>query len=119
MTISLERPALPVGGVQDVTSSQEPHAVVEVRMAVTRDQLAAAVEMGASQSYGTQDPDTLTVEEIRELAAFNLACMGALELEQGARSMVFLAGPDADDLSVQWYIHGIYRAVDRAFPKTA
>ncbi len=117
MTISLERPAVPVGGVQDLVEPYaERHAVVEVRLAVTRDQLAAAVEMGASHTYGIQDPDRLTVEEVREFAALNLAAMSALELEQGAQAMVSMAGPDADDVSLQWYVRGVYRAVDRAFP---
>lgn len=120
MTISLERPVLPADGVQDMVEPyDERHTVVTVRLAVSRDQLAAAVEDAATKAYGIQDPDALSVEEVRSLAAFSLAWMSALELEQGARSMALLAGPDADDLSVQWYIHGIYRAVDRAFPKTA
>jgi hypothetical protein len=119
MTISLERPAVPVGDVQDmVEPHDEQHTVVTVRLAVSRDQLAAAVEDAATKAYGIQDPDALSVDEVRSLAAFSLAWMSALALEQGARAMAHMAGQDADDVSLQWYIHAVYRAVDRAFPKT-
>ncbi|AWT42823.1 MULTISPECIES: hypothetical protein [Streptomyces] len=118
MTISLERPAVPVVGVTNLVEPyDEQHAVVTVQMVVSRDQLAAAVEDAATKAYGIQDPDELSVEEVRSLAAFSLAWMSALELEQGAQSMAHMAGPDADDVSLQWYIHAVYRAVDRAFPK--
>ena len=119
MTISLERPAVPLDDVQDMAErNDERHTVVTVRLAVSRDQLAAAVEDAATKAYGIQDPDTLAVEEIRSLAAFSLAWMSALELEQGARGMAEMAAPDYYDTSMQWYIHAVYRAVDRAFPRT-
>ncbi|NED31974.1 hypothetical protein [Streptomyces sp. SID8499] len=119
MTVSLERPAVPVDEMPDLVEPyDEPHAVVTLQVRVSRDQLAAAVEMSASHGWGITDPDTLTVEQTRYFAVHNLVCMSALELEQGARAMAFLAGPDADDVSQQDYVRGIYRAVDRAFPKT-
>lgn len=117
MTISVERPAVPADGVQDMVEPYDVrHAVVTVRMAVSRDQLAAAVEDAATKGYGIKDPDALSVEEVRSLAAHSLAWMSALELEQGARAMAHMAGPDAGDVSLQWYVRGVYRAVDRAFP---
>ncbi|QLJ05713.1 hypothetical protein HZZ00_34965 [Streptomyces sp. NEAU-sy36] len=120
MTISLERPAVPADDVQDLVEPyDERHTVVTVRMGVSRDQLAAAVEDAATKTYGIKNPDELSVEEVRSLAAFSLAWMGALELEQAARSMAQMAGPDADDVSTRPYLLAVYRAVDRAFPKAA
>jgi hypothetical protein len=122
MTTSLERPVMPVsadGKLSLVEPHGEAHAVVTLHLAVSRDQLAAAVEDAATKGYGIQDPDELTVAEIRSLAAWTLSHMSALELEQGGEAMAYMAGPDADDLSLQRYIHAVYRAVDRAYPALA
>lgn len=121
MTISLERPAVPAGDVQDMVEPyDEPHTVVTLQLAVSRHQLAAALEDAAVGFQGElTNPDEWPVEQIRDWVSFNLAHMSALQLEQGAQSMAEMAAPDYYDTSLQWYIHGIYRAVDRAFPKTA
>lgn len=121
MTISLERPVTPQAQTTPhysvVDPYEQPHAVVEVRIEVTRDPLAAALEMGATGYYGRlSQPDDWPVEEIRAFVQMNLVTMSSLELQQGAESMAFMAGPATDDLSTQWYIQGVYRAVDRAFP---
>jgi hypothetical protein len=121
MTISLERPALPADVVDMVEPGDERHTVVTVRLAVSRHHLAAAVEDAFVNEHGGIVPDTdgWAVEDIRRWAAFSLACMSALELEQGALAMERMAGPEADDVSLQWWVHGIYRAVDRAFPNAS
>lgn len=115
MTISLERP---VEQHSMVDPYDEPHCTLSVRVVVSRDQLAAALEDAATNHFGAvTDPDGWTVEQIRHFVEHRLIVMSALELQQAAEAMADTAGPDADDLSLQWYLHAIYRAVDRAFPK--
>lgn len=124
MTISLESlaatPATPSPVAQHslVDPYDEAHCIIGLRVVVTRDQLAAALEDAATNYFGElTDPDGWTVEQIRYFAEHRMLCMSALELQQGAEAMAHMAGPDAGDLSLQWYVHGVYRAVDRAFPK--
>lgn len=128
MTISLERlerlPDLPAvsgpGQHSMVDPYDEPHTVLGFRVVVSRDHLAAALEDAAIGYFGElTDPDAWTVDMIRYLVEHRLLCMSALELQQGAESIAFLAGPDADDVSMRGYLRGVYRAVDRAYPKTA
>lgn len=120
MTISLERPAVPASSVEDMVEPyDERHTVVTLQLAVSRHQLAAALEDAAVRFEGElTDPDEWAVEQIRDWVSFNLSHMSALELEQGAQSMAEMAAPDYYDTSLQWFVHGVYRAVDRAFPKT-
>lgn len=121
MTISLERPAVPASGVEDMVEPyDERHTVVTLQLAVSRHQLAAALENAAVGLHGDlTDPDGWTVEEIRDWVSFGLCCMNATELEESAMGMAEMAAPDFYDTSLQWFIHGVYRAVDRAFPKTS
>lgn len=125
MTISLERlidvPAASGRGQHSIVDPyDEPHTVVALRVVVSRDHLAAALEDAATGHFGAlTDPDRWTVDEIRYLVEHRMLCMSALELQQGAEAMADMASPDTADTSVQGYIHGVYRAVDRAYLKTA
>lgn len=123
MTISLDRlieaPAVSGRGQHSLVDPyDEPHTVLGLRVVVSRDQLAAALEDAATGYFGTlTNPDEWTVDQIRWLVEHRLLAMSALELQQGAEAMADMASPDAGDVSLQWYIHGVYRAVDRAFPR--
>lgn len=122
MSVSLEQPLVVAGtAVQQhsmVDPCDEPHTTMTVRVTVSRDHLAAAVEFGASNYYGHRpDPDRWTVAEIRYFAEFQILAMGLLELQLGAESMADKAAPDCADPEVRAYILAVYRAVDRAYPK--
>ncbi|MFJ2741859.1 hypothetical protein ACIO3O_19600 [Streptomyces sp. NPDC087440] len=122
MTVSVERPLVVAGtAVQQhsmVDPYDEPHTTVALRVTVSRDHLAAAVEMGGSNYYGTRpDPDRWTVAEIRYFAEFQFLAMGLLELQQGAEAVAEMAAPDFHEPDTRAYILAVYRAVDRAYPK--
>jgi hypothetical protein len=126
MTVSLERPVLPTAARSMVEQHSlvdpydEPHSVLGIRVVVSRDHLAAAVDMGGSRYYnGDRHPDTWTVDEIRWFAEFNVIHMDALELQRGAEAMAQMAEPDFYDQETHALVLGIYRAVDRAYPKAA
>ncbi|MFJ7242383.1 hypothetical protein ACIQWB_35390 [Streptomyces olivaceus] len=124
MTISLERPArrryepqLPVFGPTIVTNEPEPgeeerHAVLTLRIAVDRDMLAALLDISC---YDYPDPDSWSVEFIRESVELRLSLDGAYEAWRDSRRFSELL----DDPSVRDRIQAEYRAVDRAYPKTA
>ncbi|WP_331448012.1 hypothetical protein [Streptomyces xanthochromogenes] len=119
MTFSLERP---VRSMLDqhtmVDPYDEPHAKVRIDVLVSRDQLAAAVEMGGHNYYGGEmQPDAWTVEEIRYFAEFNILHMGGLELQQGAEGLAEIADPGYYDRATRARVLAVYRAVDRAYPK--
>lgn len=99
----------------------EPHAVVGLRVVVSRDHLAAAVDMGVHKHYapGERHPDDLTVAEVRYFAECYLLSESALDLQQGAEAMAQMAEPDFYDRPTHALVMAMYRAVDRAYPKTA
>lgn len=124
MTISLERPVSPQQQVTPhysvVDPYERPHAVVEVRIEVTRDQLAAALESGATGYYGgAVNADALPVEEVRAFVQMNLATMSSLELQRDAEMLAEMAAEGFYDAAARDYVRAIYRAVDRTFPGTA
>ncbi|MFJ6846419.1 hypothetical protein ACIQRE_27570 [Streptomyces griseoluteus] len=123
MTISLGQPAL---GLVDrsmvepysvVDPRDEPHTDITVRVRVSRDQLAAAVEQGI-QYYGTErHPSEWTDEEVRAFAAMNLIALDELELQQNAESMARIAdGPHPCPVE-RGRVLAVYAAVDRVFLK--
>ncbi|MET8947439.1 hypothetical protein ABZX30_28820 [Streptomyces sp. NPDC004542] len=124
MTISLERPA---AGTADqhvkpyydiVDPCDEPHAVLDLRVRVSRDLLAAAVEDAGTGYYdGEKHPDEWTVEEVRAFAIMTIANASSLHLQQNAVLMAQMAEPDFYEPVTREYVLAIYRAVDRAFPK--
>lgn len=124
MTISLERSLLANRSMVEpyslVDAYDEPHTVVSLRLLVTRDQLAAAVQLGAGDFYGGErHPDELTVDETRTLARMNLASMSSLELQQAAEAVAAMAESSRAMPEDRAIAQAVYRAVDRAFPKTA
>ncbi len=127
MTISLEH-LTDVPATRGMTEQHsivdpydEPHAVVGLRVVVSRDHLAAAVDMGVHKYYrsGERHPDDLTVEEVRYFAECYLLSESALDLQQGAEAMAQMAEPDFYDRETHALVMAMYRAVDRAYPKTA
>lgn len=96
----------------------KPHAVVGLRVVVSRDLLAAAVDMGVHKYYspGERHPDDLTVEEVRYFAECFVLSESALDLQQGAEAMTEMAAPDFYDRPTHALVMAMYRAVDRAYP---
>ncbi|MEV7976222.1 hypothetical protein [Streptomyces sp. NPDC086519] len=96
----------------------EPHAVVGIRVVVSRDHLAAAVDMGINKYYGDgRHPDSLTVAEVRYFAEAYILSESALELQKGAEAMAQMAEPDFYDRATHALVLAMYRAVDRAYPR--
>lgn len=124
MTISLERlietPAVSGRGQHSLVDPyDEPHAVIGIRVVVSRDHLAAAVDMGLNRYHGDgRRADSLTVEEIRYFAEAYILSESALGLQQGAEAMAAMAAPDFYDRFAHESTMAAYRAVDRAFPRT-
>lgn len=119
MTVSMERPVRSMLEQHSLVDPyDEAHAKVRIDVVVSRDQLAAAVEMGGHNYYGGyMQPDAWTVEEIRYFAEFNILHMSGLELQQGAEAMAELSDPSYYDRETHAQVLAVYRAVDRAYPK--
>jgi hypothetical protein len=122
MSISLERPArrrykpqLPVFESRVVTNEPEPgeegerQAVLTLRVAVDRDMLTALLNMAC---YDYPDPDSWSVEFIRESVETHLGVDGAYTAWRDSRRFSELL----DDPSVCERIRAEYRAIDRAYP---
>lgn len=124
MTISLEGPEYYVAAqtVQRhsmVDPYDEPHTTIALNVLVSRDHLAAAVGAGGVNYYGGErEPDEWTVAEVRYFAESNLLTMNALELQQDSEMMARMATPAHRDPDERAFAFAVYRAVDRAFPKT-
>ncbi|MFF3617715.1 hypothetical protein [Streptomyces sp. NPDC002467] len=92
---------------------EDVRAVATVRIALTRDMLAVALDDGCS---GVEEsPDTWSVEFIRESVELYVAQTGYLRLHQNQGLLVdFLEyeppGPCRDRVQAE------YRAIDRAYP---
>ncbi|MFI1449082.1 hypothetical protein [Streptomyces virginiae] len=101
-------PATEIFGATD--PGEVVHAVVTVQVAMTRDTLAAALDLATANAE--EWPDDWSVPYIRESVELQLTYENALRLEQdGAR----YATREFLDESVLPYIEAIYRAVDRAY----
>lgn len=121
MTVSLEH-LTDVPAVRGMTEQHslvdpydEPHAVIGLRIVVTRDHLAAGVEMGVNGD--SWHPDELTVAQVRYFAESFIVTESALEIQRGAEAMAQMAEPDFYDRAVHEHVMACYRAVDRAYPK--
>lgn len=123
MTISLERPVrlAPCSMLDQhtlVDPYDEPHTKIRIDVVLSRDHLAAAVDMGVHKFYGDgRTGDDLTVEEVRYFAAAFVLSEGALGAQQGAEAMAELLVEDFHEDVTRNQILACYRAVDRAFPK--
>lgn len=122
MTISLERPVRPAPRSMLeqhclVDPYDEPHTKIRIDVVVSRDHLAAAVDMGVHKYYGDgRSADALTVEEIHYFAEAYVLSESALDLQQGAEAMAQLAVEDFHERETRDQILAAYRAVDRAYP---
>lgn len=126
MTASLEHPLVVPGPtvVQRhslVEPCDEPRTTLRMSIAVSRDQLAAALDMGLHAYYGNYDrhPDQWTTAEIHYHASHQILCWSALDLQQAAESVAEMAEPDFYDREVHELVMAVYRAVDRAYPELA
>jgi len=96
----------------------EPHAVIGIRAVVSRDHVAAAVDMGVHKHYGDgRSADALTVDEIRYFTAAFVLSEGALGMQQAAEAMAQLAVEDFHEDETRAHIQACYRAADRAYPR--
>ncbi|MEE1818482.1 hypothetical protein PUR59_26115 [Streptomyces sp. SP18ES09] len=100
-------PALLWGAVE---ADEEPRAVVTLQVAMTRDMLAVALDLAAGNDRS--NPDTWTVQRIREDVEFSLASNPIPSLQRDAETFADLL----DDPSVRDRIQAEYRAIDRAYP---
>jgi hypothetical protein len=94
--------------------SENVHAVVTLQVAMTRDMLAAALDLAAGNCE--EHPDTWTVEYIRESVELQLTYENFLHLERSAQK--YEEWGDIDE-SIKPFIQAVYRAVDRAYPLQA
>lgn len=125
MTVSMERPVraqlppatpstLVFGPENDEgrIPADEVQAVVTLRVAMTRNMLGAALNLASCASYD-EDPDTWSVERIREYVELEVNMQGPWRLLQDA--------PGYDEMihdpSVGDRIRAELRAIDRAYPE--
>lgn len=125
MTVSMERP-LVVSDTPAVKAHlladpyDEPQTTLEIRAIVSRDQIAAAVDLSLHSYYGGEvHPDKWTVAEIRYHAEFQILYGGARDLQQGAEAMADMAAPGFYCQPTHEHVLAVYRAVDRAYPSVA
>ncbi|WP_406507621.1 hypothetical protein [Streptomyces sp. NBC_00212] len=96
---------------------EAPRAVVTVRLALTRDQLAAAATISASYLDDADcSPDNWPVEFTQFMVDMTVTQVSALELDLGADSMVEMSDSGHRDPDVRDFTQGVYRAIDRAYP---
>lgn len=121
MTVSLERPVRSMLERHSLVDPyDESHAELSINVLVSRDHLAAAVDMGVHKFYGDgRTGDDLTVEEIRYFAEAYVLTESALDLQLGAEAMAALLCEDFHEELTRNQILAAYRAVDRAYPGRA
>jgi len=123
MTIPLKQSGAPAALPPAATTTMvdaydEPHVTLTLRVTVTRDQLAGALDFATTTARGEEGhPDTWTVEQIRNWTEGSIALMDCLELQQSGEAMATLAaGPVDGDGSLMELVQALYRAIDRAYP---
>lgn len=89
-------------------------AVVAVKVAMTRDMLAVALDLAGAGRYD-ENPDAWTVEWIRESVEIQLCIEGPFTIQQDAATFADMAL----DPSVGDRVRAEYRAIDRAYPHIA
>ncbi|MEV5131657.1 hypothetical protein AB0K87_14415 [Streptomyces sp. NPDC053705] len=97
----------------DLPLGEEVRAVVTLKVAMTRDMLATALNLACGASE--EDPDSWDVAYIRQSVELCLAMEGPFTIQRDAEMHAELL----DDPSVRDYIQANYRAVDRAYPHFA
>lgn len=122
-TIPLERlievPAVSAPGQHSLVDPYDkPYAVIGLRVVVSRDHVAAAVDMGVHKYYGDgRSADSLTVDEIRYHTAALVLSEDALGLQRAGEAMAQLAVEDFHEAETRAHIRACYRAADRAYPQ--
>ncbi|ALO10002.1 hypothetical protein AQF52_4408 [Streptomyces venezuelae] len=91
-------------------TADAPRAVVTLQVAMTRDMLAVALDLAAGNDHS--NPDTWSVQRIREDVEFSLASEPIPSLQRDAETFADLL----DDPSIRERIQAEYRAIDRAYP---
>ncbi|MEU6768628.1 hypothetical protein ABZ916_39725 [Streptomyces sp. NPDC046853] len=127
MTISLERPVraqlppttpsvLVFGPENDKGGipAEKVQAVVTLRVAMTRDMLGAALNLASCASYD-EDPDSWSVERVREYVELEVNMQGPWRLLQDSHEYSELI----HDPSVGDRIRAELRAIDRAYPEVS
>ncbi|WP_392668602.1 hypothetical protein [Streptomyces sp. LN785] len=89
-------------------------AVVAVKVAMTRDMLAVALDL-ASVGRFDENPDAWTVEWIRESVEIQLCIEGPFTIQRDAEGFADMAL----DPTVGNRVRAEYRAIDRAYPHLA
>ncbi|KOG76950.1 MULTISPECIES: hypothetical protein [Streptomycetaceae] len=98
----------------DVLGGEDVHAVVTLKVAMTRDMLAAAFDLAMRGAYD-ENIDELPVQEIRHRVELSLHMESPWDLlRDGANFSDLLY-----DESVAEQIRAEYRAIDRAYPHMA
>ncbi|MEV7653216.1 hypothetical protein AB0O39_03480 [Streptomyces anulatus] len=95
----------------DLVDSDEVHAVVTLKVAMTRDMLAAAFDLAMRGAYD-ENIDELPVEEIRHRVELSLHMESPWELLRDGRTFDELL----EDESIVDLVRAEYRAIDRAYP---
>ncbi|MEV7427023.1 hypothetical protein [Streptomyces sp. NPDC091212] len=114
---ALPRPTPPVGihgATEPGYGDEDVRAVVTVRVAMTRDMLAATLDLACGQPG--QDPDTWSVEYIRESVEQQLTYENVTELQVDAAGYCEFGLIDPTAMPL---IQATYRAIDRAYPHCA
>lgn len=114
--------AIPPSTVQHLEDAwAEGHrAVVTLRVALSRDHLAAALDLSTEgNEVRERDMDNWSVQFIREQTEMNVHLASAMELDEGAEAMRELLDPNGPDTSSLPLTEAVYRAIDRAYPEVA
>ncbi|MGC4964626.1 hypothetical protein ACLQ2H_01235 [Streptomyces globisporus] len=98
----------------DILGGEDVHAVVTLKVAMTRDMLAAAFDLAMRGAYD-ESIDELPVAEIRHRVELSLHMESPWDLMRDGRNFSDLLY----DESIVDLVRAEYRAIDRAYPHLA
>ncbi|MFD3521649.1 hypothetical protein [Streptomyces sp. NPDC058653] len=99
----------------DIVRPEEIRAVLTLKVAMTRDMLAVALELGMRGAWDDGPVDAFPVEEIRHRIELTLHMESPWTIFRDSETFPELL----DDPSINDLIRSVYRAVDRAYPHMA
>ncbi|WP_413753057.1 hypothetical protein NRF20_20750 [Streptomyces sp. R-74717] len=102
-----------VSDPDDILPGEDVRAVVTLKVAMTRDMLAIALDLACGASG--ENPDTWDVAYIRQSVELSLSMESPFTIQHDAETHAELL----DDPSIGDYIRAEYRAIDRAYPYMA
>lgn len=102
-----------VSDPDDIPLGEEVRAVVTLKVAMTRDMLAAALDLACGANE--EDPDSWDVPYIRQSVELSLAMESPFTIQRDGEGFADLL----DDESIREHIQAEYRAIDRAYPHMA